>query len=124
MLNPAPKNVRGWVPKPSLILTLSPQGCDKGRGLYRWPETTNIYMAVVVVPSCTFRLLFHAEVHGSFQEKSFVRLLTVPDFEIEELFEFVSAAAVAIRFLMFQSEIDLFQVPVAKSQKLKVRSLE
>ena len=45
MLNPAPKNVGGRVPKPSLILTLSPQGCDKGRGLYRWPETTNIYMS-------------------------------------------------------------------------------
>ena len=44
MLNPAPKNVGGRVPKPSLILTLSPQGCDKGRGLYRWPETTNIYI--------------------------------------------------------------------------------
>ena len=44
MLNPAPKNVRGRVPKPSLILTLSPQGCDEGRGLYRWPETTNIYI--------------------------------------------------------------------------------
>ena len=43
MLNPAPKNVGGRVPKPSLILTLSPQGCDKGKGLYRWPETTNIY---------------------------------------------------------------------------------
>ena len=42
MLNPAPKNVRGRVPKLSLILTLSPQGCDKGRGRYRWPETTNI----------------------------------------------------------------------------------
>ena len=44
MLNPAPKNVGGRVPKPSLILTLSPQGFDKGRGLYRWPETTNIYI--------------------------------------------------------------------------------
>ena len=22
---------------------MSPQGCDKGRGLYRWQETTNIY---------------------------------------------------------------------------------
>ena len=44
MLNPAPKNVGGRVPKPSLILTLSPQGCDEGRGLYRWPETTNIFI--------------------------------------------------------------------------------
>ena len=44
MLNPAPKNVGGRVPKLSLILTLSPQGCDKGRGIYRWPETTNIYI--------------------------------------------------------------------------------
>ena len=43
MLNLAPKNVGGRVPKLSLILTLSPQGCDEGRGLYRWPETTNIY---------------------------------------------------------------------------------
>ena len=33
--------------KPSLILTLSPQGCDEGRGLYRWPETTNIYILII-----------------------------------------------------------------------------
>ena len=46
MLNPAPKNVGGRVPKPTLILTLSPQGCDEGRGLYRWPETTNIYITI------------------------------------------------------------------------------
>ena len=53
MLNPAPKNVGGRVPKPSLILTLSPQGCDKGRGLYRWPETTNIYKSdAVLAVSC------------------------------------------------------------------------
>ena len=46
MLNPAPKNVGGWVPTPLLILPSSSQGCDERRGLYRWPETTNIYIKI------------------------------------------------------------------------------
>ena len=101
-----------------------PDSCPPEAVVRKTSSVHRTVVAVVVVPSCTFRLLFHVEVHGSFQEKSFVRLLTVPDFEIEELSEFVSAAAVAIRFLTFQSEIDLFRVPEAKSQKSKVRLSE
>ena len=48
MLNPAPKNAGGWVPIPLLILPSSFQGCDKRRGLYRWPETTNISKEVLL----------------------------------------------------------------------------
>ena len=59
MLNPAPKNVGGWVPKPPKILPPSSQDCDEGRGLYRWPETTNIYNMREAANSDTSNVIQH-----------------------------------------------------------------